>query len=366
MEDRKIRIAITQGDTNGIGYELIFKTFAAPEMLELCTPVIYGSPKIAAYHRKALDTEANFSIVGQPGEIRDGRVNLLTCFDDEVKVELGAPTTESAQAGIKALRRALDDAQQQVFDALVVAPLEKNEQAKFPGQKDFIASTFNANDKCINMMVGEKMRIAVATDDLSIKDVAGAITRNALVEKIATLHQALKRDFRISNPRIAVLALNPNADGTEEQEIIAPAIKQMAESGVQAFGPFSAEDFFGTEKYNAFDGILAMYHDQGVAPMKALSSNGNYGFYAGLSIVCTESGDNPQFAIAGKNMADESAFRQAIYTAIDTCRNRANYDEPFANPLPKLYHEKRDESEKVRFAIPKKRAAENNEPKENE
>ena len=363
MEDRRIRVAITQGDTNGVGYELIFKTFAAPEMLELCTPIIYGSPKIAAYHRKALDLEANFCIIIKAEDVRDGRINLLTCFDDEVKVELGVSTPDSAEAGIKALKRALNDAKEQAFDALVVAPLDKNMQAKFPGQMEFVASALGAKDKCFGMMVSERLRIALATDDLSIKDVANAITRDNIVEKLTTLHKTLKRDFRISNPRIAVLALNPNADGTEEQEIIEPAIKQMADSGIQTFGPFPADDFFGTEKYNAFDAVLAMFHDQGAAPLKALSTSGDFGFFAGLPIVCTESGESPQFNIAGKNIADENAFRQAIYTAIDTCRNRINYDEPLANPLPKLYHEKRDESEKVRFAIPKKRT-ENEEPKE--
>jgi 4-hydroxythreonine-4-phosphate dehydrogenase len=366
MEDKKIRVAITQGDTNGIGYELIFKTFAAPEMLELCTPVIYGSPKIAAYHRKALNTEANFSIISKAEDVKDGRINLLTCFDDEVKVELGVSTPESAEAGVKALKRALSDAKEEAFDALVVAPLDKNAQAKFPGQAEFIATALGTKGKSFCMMVSEQLRIALATDDLSIKDVANAITSDNIMNKISTLHQTLKRDFRISNPRIAVLALNPNADGTEEQEIIAPAINQMADSGVQAFGPFAADEFFGTEKYNAFDAVLAMYHDQGVTPLKTLSTAGSYGFFAGLPIVCTESGDTPSFSIAGKNITDENTFRQAIYTAIDTCRNRINYDEPFAHPLPKLYHEKRDESEKVRFAIPKKRAPENAEQKENE
>ena len=366
MEDKRIRVAITQGDTNGVGYELIFKTFAVPEMLELCTPIIYGSPKIAAYHRKALDIEANFSIINQADDIREGRINLLTCFDEDVKVELGTPTADAAQAGVKALQRALNDAKAQAFDTLVLAPLDKNEQAKFPGQMAFIANTLEAKGRCLRIIMTENLRIALATDDLSIKDVANAITLDNIVKKINTLHQTLKRDFRISNPRIAVLALNPNADGTEEKEIIAPAIKQMADSGVQAFGPFPADDFFGTEKYNAFDAVLAMYHDQGVTPLKALSTAGDYGFLAGLPIVCAESGESPQFNIAGKNLADESTFRQAIYTAIDTSRNRINYDEPFDHPLPKLYHEKRDESEKVRFAIPKKRSAENLEPKENE
>lgn len=366
MEDKKIRVAITQGDTNGIGYELIFKTFAIPEMLELCTPIIYGSPKIAAYHRKALDIEANFSIISHAEDVRDGRINLLTCFDEDVKVELGTPTKESAEAGVKALQRALNDAQEEAFDTLVVAPLDKNEQTRFPGQKYFIANALKAQDNCLCLIMSEKMRIALATDDLSIKDVANAITHDNLVKKITTLHQTLKRDFRISNPRIAVLALNPNADGAEEKEIIAPAIKQLADNGIQAFGPFPADDFFGTEKYNAFDAVLAMYHDQGVTPLKTLSTGGDFGFYAGLPIVCTESGDTAQFNIAGKNVVDENAFRQAIYTAIDACRNRINYDEPFAQPLPKLYHEKRDESEKVRFAIPKKHGTENAEQKGNE
>lgn len=354
MEERKIRVAITQGDTNGVGYELIFKTFAAPEMLELCTPVVYGSPKIAAYHRKALATEANFSIIPNTDEIRDGRVNLLTCFDEEVKVDLGIATDESAQAGIKALQKALDDAPTGAFDALVVAPLQKNPNVGFPGQMACISEALHADGNGLAMIICDKMRLALATDDISIKDVANAITTESIASKISTLHLALKRDFRISNPRIAVLALNPNADGTEESEIIAPAIKQMADNGIQAFGPFPADDFFGTEQYNAFDAILAMYHDQGITPLKAISATSPSAFLAGLPIVCTEAAHSPLFDIAGKNIADESAFRKAIYDAIDAFRNRAFYDEPFDHPLPKLYHEKRDDSEKIRFAIPKK------------
>lgn len=339
MEERKIRVAITQGDTNGIGYELIFKTFASPEMLELCTPIVYGSPKIAAYHRKALNTEGSFSIISNADEAKDGRVNLLTCFDDEVKVDLGLSTPESANAGERALQRALDDARQQLFDALVLSPLKSNTKLAKESQPVVIAGP---------------LRMAFLTQHIALKDVAGSITEQALIEQATQLFNTLKRDLRFSNPRVALLALNPKAEGTEETEVIAPAVAKLEEAHVNAFGPYAADDFFGSGKYEAFEGVLAMYHDQGMAPLKALTDAGRVILYGGLPIVVTAPDVTPNFEEAGRGMADETTFRQAIYMAIDVCRNRRTYDLPLANPLPKLYHEKRDESEKVRFSIPKK------------
>lgn len=352
-QERKIRVAITQGDTNGVGYELIFKTFSSPEMLELCTPIVYGSPKIATYHRKALELEdGNFSIVGSAADVKDGRLNLLTCFDDEVKVELGMAAKESAEAGVKALERAMADAAAGAYDVLVMCPLQKNEELKFPGQQTFVEQRLGKKAQLIVM--NSRQRMAFMTADVALKDVAASITKEGIVQQTTELFNTIRRDLRVLNPRVAVLALNPSANGKEETDIITPALATLEESQVKAFGPYAAEPFFAQRQYDAFDGVLAMYHDQGMAPLHTLAADDCIRLLGGLDLVITMPDESPLFELAGKGTADEGAFRQAVYAAIDIWRNRQTYDEPLANPLPKLYHEKRDESEKVRFSIPKK------------
>lgn len=362
MNDKLTRVAITHGDTNGIGYEVILKTFADPEMLEICTPIIYGSPKVAAYYRKMLGLDTGFSIISRAEDARDGRVNLLATFDEEVKVEAGQPSREAGEAALKALDRAMTDYRAELYDVLVTAPInKKNIQSKlfkFCGHTEYIEDSVGEGHKALMILMNGSMRVALVTTHLPIKDVAQAVTREAVAEKARIFHHSLRRDFRISNPRIAVLALNPHAGddgliGKEEQEAIIPAINELAESGIQAFGPYPADGFFGSGAYTRFDGILAMYHDQGLAPFKALAVGDGVNFTAGLPIVRTSPDHGTAYDIAGRGEADPGSFRHAIFTAIDIYRNRAAYDEPLADPLPKLYHEKRDESEKSRFNIPK-------------
>ena len=360
MEERKIRVAITQGDTNGVGYEVILKAFADPAILELCTPIIYGSPKIAAYHRKVLNIESTFSIISHAEDARDGRVNLLTCFDDDVKVELGQPSQEAGEAALKALDRAMTDFRSQLYDVLVTAPINKatiqSPGFQFPGHTEYIESSVGNGEKALMILMNDVLRVALVTTHLPIKNVAQAITKEAIIEKATIFHRALKRDFRISNPRIAVLALNPHAGdegllGTEEKDIIKPAINELADNGIQAFGPYPADGFFGAGTFERFDGVLAMYHDQGLAPFKTIAIEDGVNYTAGLPIVRTSPDHGTAFDIAGKGKANEHSMRQAIYTAIDIFRNRQQYDEPLANPLPKLFHEKREDGEKARFAI---------------
>ena len=366
MEEKMIRVAITQGDTNGVGYEVILKTFADPAMLELCTPIIYGSPKIAAYHRKALNLETNFSIINRAEEARNGRVNLLACFDDDVKVDLGQPSPEAGLAAFKALDRAMTDYRSQLFDVLVTAPINKatiqSPGFHFPGHTEYIETSVGEGNKALMILMNESLRVALVTTHLPIKDVSKAITKEAIIEKAKIFHQSLKRDFRISNPRIAVLSLNPHAGdngllGSEEQDVIKPAIEELEKMGIQAFVPYPADGFFGNNTYYHFDGVLAMYHDQGLAPFKTIALESGVNFTAGLPIIRTSPDHGTAYDIAGQGKADENSFRQAVYTAIDVYRNRQNYDEPLKNPLPKLFHEKRDDSEKVRFAIPKAKDA---------
>lgn len=346
MEERKIRVAITHGDTNGIGYEVILKAFEDPTMLELCTPIVYGSPKVASYHRKALGLETQFLIVDKAEDARDGRLNLLTTFDEEVKVEFGTPTDESDTAARKAVARAKEDLQKGLYDVLVQAPMRSNAN---PGKED----------KSLTMMVSDLVRIGLVTTHLPLKDVPGAVTVEKIVDKAAIFFASLRRDFRISNPRIALLALNPQL-GSEEETIIKPAIEQLEKQGIQAFGPYVADDYFGEKMYYDFDGVLAMYDDQGLVPFKTLAVDGGVKLKVGISAICTTPDHGPAFDIAGKGVADEQSMRQAIYTAIDMYRHRIDYDEPLAHPLPKLYHEKREDGEKARFAVrtPQKKADE--------
>ena len=335
--DRKIRVAITHGDTNGIGYEIILKAFEDSGMLEMCTPIIYGSPKIATFHRKALQLETPFTIIQKAEDAHPDKLNLLTTFDDEIKVELGSSTPESAEAARKALQRAKEDLKNGLYDVLVQAPVVPN-------------NTPDLDDRSLLIMFADDIRIALATNHLPIKDVAGSITSEKLVEKCRLLHTSLKRDFRINNPRIAVLALNPQL-GAEEENIITPALKTVEDTGIQAYGPFTADDFFGNDLYHGFDGILAMYDNQGNVPFKTLAREFGVKMKAGFPFVITTPDQDPSFDIAGKNIADPASLRHAIYAAIDIFRNRIHYDEPLANPLPKLYHEKREDGEKARFAI---------------
>ncbi len=361
-QERKIRVAITQGDTNGVGYEVILKAFENPEILELCTPIIYGSPKIAAFHKKALNLETSYTIINNAEEASDGRVNLLACFDDETKVELGQASVAGGQAALKALDRAMTDYRKGLYDVLVTAPINKatiqSPGFNFPGHTEYIETCVGDGQKALMILMNETLRVALVTTHLALKNIAPAITKEAIIEKATIFYTSLKRDFRISAPRIAVLSLNPHAGddgllGSEEKEVIIPAIKELAEKGIQAFGPYPADGFFGTGAYDHFDGVLAMYHDQGLAPFKTIALDTGVNFTAGLPIIRTSPDHGTAFDIAGKGIANENSTRQAIYMAIDIYRNRMFYDEPMQNPLPKLFHEKREDGEKARFSKPR-------------
>ena len=375
MEERKIRVAITQGDTNGVGYEVILKVFSDPNILELCTPIIYGSPKIASYHRKTLNLEVPYTIINHAEEARDGRVNLLACFDDEIKIEIGQPSQEAGAAALKALDRAMTDYRSELYDVLVTAPINKatiqSPSFHFPGHTEYIETSVGEGQKALMILMNETLRVALVTTHLPIKDIAKAITKEGIIEKATIFHKALKRDFRISSPRIAVLSLNPHAGdngllGSEEKDIILPAIEELADKGIQAFGPFAADGFFGSGAYDRFDGVLAMYHDQGLAPFKTIALESGVNYTAGLPIVRTSPDHGTAYDIAGKGVADENSMRQAIFTAIDVFRNRQFYDEPLQNPLPKLFHEKREDGDKARFARPKDMIRKEKEGAENE
>ena len=362
MEDKLIRVAITHGDTNGIGYEVILKTFADPEMFELCIPIVYGSPKVASYHKKLLGLQTNLSIIDKAEEAKPGRLNIIATFPEEVKIEMGVSSKEAGEAALKALDRAMTDYRSDLYDVLVTAPINKNNiqsnMFKFHGHTEYIEHCLGEGKQALMILMNGPLRVALVTTHLPIKEVAQAITKDGIVAKAKILHESLRRDFRVSCPRIAVLALNPHAGdegliGTEENDIIIPAINELEEAGIQAFGPYPADGFFGSGAYTNFDAVLAMYHDQGLAPFKALAVEEGVNFTAGLPVVRTSPDHGTAYDIAGLCQAAPTSFRHAIFSAIDIYRNRANYDEPFENPLPKLFHEKRDEGEKVRFAQPR-------------
>ena len=352
--NRKVRVGITHGDINGIEYEVILKTFSDPAMLELCTPIVYGSPKVAAYHRKAMDIQTNFSIVNSAEDAQDNKLSILACTEDELKVELTKPTKEAGKAALDALERALQDYNEGLIDVLVTAPINKHtiqsESFHFPGHTEYIEERAGEGQKALIILLKDDFRVALVTGHIPIKDVASIITKELIMEKLSIFHHSLKQDFGIDSPRIAVFSLNPHAGdngliGVEEREVIIPAIQEMTTKGILCFGPYPADGFMGSGNFCRFDGILAMYHDQGLAPFKALAMDEGVNFTAGLPVVRTSPAHGTAYDIAGQGVAAESSFRQAIYTAIDVFRNRLVEEEIHARPLRKHYYERRDDSD---------------------
>ena len=358
MEEYKIKIGITQGDINGVGYEVILKTFAEPMMLELCTPVIYGSPKVAAYHRKSLDLPTNFSIINSASEAADGRLSVVNCTDDEVKVEFGKADVEAGKAALGALEKAMEEYQSGLIDAIVTAPINKHtshsEQFNCPGHTEYIEQRLGEGQKALMILMRGDFRVALVTGHIPVSQIAPTLTKELIEEKLDIFNRSLKQDFGISAPRIAVFSLNPHAGdggllGTEEEKIIIPALKEMAAKGVLCYGPYPADGFMGSGNFRHFDGILAMYHDQGLAPFKALAMDEGVNFTAGLPVVRTSPAHGTAYDIAGKGQASEDSFRQAVYVAIDVFRNRQQEKEARSNPLRKQYYEKRDDSDKLKL-----------------
>ncbi len=358
MEQNKIKIGITQGDVNGIGYEVILKAFENPTIFDFCTPIVYGSPKIMTYHRKALELETSFTIINSADEAVPGRLNVVNCNDDEVKVELGKPSREAGKAAFEALERAMTEYKEGKYDVLITAPIHKqmiqSESFTFPGHTEYIEQCVGEGDKALMILANETLRVALATGHIPVTKVASSLTQELIQEKLTIFNTSLKRDFGIGAPRIAVLALNPHAGdggviGTEEETIITPAIKTMREQGVLCFGPYPADGFMGSGAFSHFDGVLAMYHDQGLIPFKTLAMENGVNFTAGLPIIRTSPDHGTAFDIAGKNVASPDSFRQALYMAIDIYRNRKHEAGATRNPLRKLYFEKRDDSDKLKL-----------------
>lgn len=322
----QLKIGITHGYTNGVSYEVILKAFENPTMLELCTPVVYGSPKLATYHRKAMELSTNFSTIQNAGEAIKEKLNIIECFKEEVKVDLGQQTEEADKALVCSREAGLRDAEKGLINALVGAPGDKMEQSSE-----------------LTVLINEFMKVAVLTDQIPLNQVAPFVTEENVIKKLRMFDLCLKRDFSLTRPRIAILALNPEP-GNEEKEILEPLIQKIADEQICAIGPFTAEQFFASRAYTYYDGILAMYYDQCAAPLHLSGSEYCIALQTGENTIKTVPLQDASLDIAGRGEAPISSFCNAIYTALDVHRNRLRYEEAHKNPLPKLFHDKREDS----------------------
>ena len=341
--DKKIRVAITQGDLNGFGYEVILNTFCDSRMYEFCTPVLYGSTKVASYHKKLLTSmpqEIQFNAIRTAAEAADGRFNVINLTQEEIKIDLGKSTEVAGAMSRESLNRACADLKKGDVDVLVTAPINKrNIQAPdfdFPGHTEYLSHQFGSSS--LMLMVCDRIRIGIVTNHLALKDVPSALTHDLLLEKMMLLNQSLRRDFGITTPKIAVLALDPHAGdngviGDFDQKVIRPVIDEVQSKGVLAYGPFPSDGFFGSSEFNKFDGVLALYHDQGLIPFKLMSFTEGVNYTAGLPYVRTSPAHGTGYDIAGHDRASEQSFRSAVYLACNVMRNRREYDELTANPL---------------------------------
>jgi len=342
MSEEKVIVGITQGDINGIGLEVIIKTFLNPQMLELCTPVIFGSNKTASYHRKTLNIEEfSFNQIRNIAEINHKRVNIINVYEEEVEIELGKQTLNGGKYALKSLVAAADALAQGDIDVLVTAPINKeNIQApdfKFPGHTEYLDEKFGTGNSLM-FLLSDTLRVAVVTGHIPVANISQELSTEKILKKINILHRSLIHDFSIRTPKIAVLGLNPHAGdngiiGNEENTTIIPAINKAKENNLLVYGPYPADGFFGNETYKKFDAVLAMYHDQGLIPFKTISFNSGVNFTAGLPIIRTSPDHGTAYDIAGKNIASEESFRKAIYVAIDIYKTRKQNTELTANTL---------------------------------
>lgn len=338
----RIKVGITHGDLNGIGYETIIKIFNDQRMLEVVTPVVYGVSKVASYHRKVLEmNEFNFNLVKSADAANHKRPNIVNIYDQEVKVELGKSTAIAGELAFLALEKAAEDLMAGHIDVLVTAPINKkniqSESFHFPGHTEYLAEKFNSKD-VLMLMVSNGLRIGVVTGHIPVAEIPASLTMELILGKIRVMNDSLRRDFAISRPRIALLGLNPHAGdngllGKEEETVITPAIRAAFDEGILAYGPYAADGFFGSSSFRSFDGILAMYHDQGLIPFKAMSFESGVNFTAGLPVIRTSPAHGTAYEIAGKNEASAESMRTAIFLASDIFNNRMEYEDLNKDPL---------------------------------
>jgi len=337
----KIKIGITIGDINGIGIEVILKTFTDKRIFDLCTPIVYGSSKVIAYHKNITKLDFQYNNVKTIEHCSTDRLNVFNCWTENVNINLGQPTEFSGKYAAISLDKATDDLQSSIIDAVVTAPINKEamKMAKFPfpGHTEYLAKKFS-NSKSLMLMVNDELRVGVATGHIPINEVGQKLTKGLLLQKIKMMNHSLRFDFGIERPKIAILGLNPHASdngviGNEEEQFIRPAIIESKKNGVLTMGPYPADGFWGSGLYKKFDGILAMYHDQGLIPFKLLSFSAGVNVTAGMNVVRTSPDHGTAYDIVGKNEANPASFRKALFAALEIAKNRKFYAEVSGNKL---------------------------------
>lgn len=344
-EQKRPVIGISVGDLNGIGIEIIIKTFSDNRILELCTPIIFGSNRVINFYKKSIpDINLNYVSIKEISKINPKQVNIVTLWEEEIEIQPGQMTETGGKYGVQSLQAAVKALKEKTIDALVTAPLNKftmqSSEFNFTGHTPFLKEAFRADD-VLMLMIADNMKVGLLTEHLAIMDVAKNINKEQIIKKINLLKTSLIKDFGVERPRIAVLGLNPHAGdeglvGKEEKEIIRPAILESKKNDCVVMGPYSADAFFARGNHEKFDAILAMYHDQGLIPFKSLAIGEGTNFTAGLQAIRTSPDHGTAFDIAGKNQADESSFRAAVFSAIDIFNTRNNYQELRKNPLKKI------------------------------
>ena len=335
-----IKVGISVGDINGIGIEIILKTFDDNRMLELCTPIIFGSNKTVSMHRKDLNLNTQINGIENPSKAIPGKLNLINVWKDAPEISFGKETQDGGKYAFLSLKAAVNALKRGDIDVLVTAPINKHniqsDNFNFKGHTEFLESSLEG--KSLMILMNEDLKVGLITGHIPIQHVANTITKELIEEKVNLMYQSLIKDFGIDRPKIAVLGLNPHCGdngviGVEDTEIVKPVLKKMQEQGKLIYGPYAADSFFGSGTYKGFDGVMAMYHDQGLAPFKTLAFGGGVNFTAGLNKIRTSPDHGTAYEIAGKGKADHNSFKQAVYTAIDIYRNRSRYEELIENKL---------------------------------
>lgn len=337
---QKVKLGISIGDLNGIGGEIIVKTFEDSRMLDFCTPVIFASVKTMSFLKKHFNLSLNFQGIDKPSEAIEGKINVINVWKENVNINFGIEDPESGKYAFKSLQAAVKALKEDDIDVLVTAPINKNtiqsEDFKFPGHTDYLAQELDG--KSLMLMITDNLRVGLLTDHVPLKDIARFITSEVIENKIATIQKTLQQDFRISKPKIAVLGINPHSGdngliGQEDETILKPTLQKLRDKGLLVFGPYAADSFFGTKNHENFDAVIASYHDQGLIPFKTLSFGEGVNFTAGLKKIRTSPDHGTAFEVAGKDSANINSFKEAVFKAIDIYETRKEYKKLTKNPL---------------------------------
>ena len=339
-KSKKIVVGISIGDTNGIGIEVILKTFQDKRMLDFCTPVLFGSTKVISFHKKNLSLEIPFHSINSIEQLHHNKINILNIWKEQTPIKIGSPTDTSGTCAFQSLETATKHLKEDAIDVLLTAPINKeniqSDTFSFPGHTEYLENQLEGESLMI--LISDTLRVGLITGHIPISQVSENINPKLIQTKVNILHRSLQQDFGINKPKIAILGLNPHCGdkgviGKEDDQVIRPTIKEIQETGKIVYGPYAADGFFGSETYKQFDGILAMYHDQGLAPFKALSFGNGVNFTAGLSKIRTSPDHGTAFEIAGKNQANPTSFKEALFAALEIYTKREEYKKLTHNTL---------------------------------